>query len=124
MPVPHTVYGCQFKCGFRHSASKHRIEKHEHYCWYNPANHTCKTCRFEEYYPDSSGESFCGGQVREPDWWVRECHQPDGGGQAYIDGIYNALFPDGWGGKDAYGVQIPPVEKCSFWEVKEQEPAP
>jgi hypothetical protein len=74
----------------------------------------CMTCRHEKYYSDSSGVSFSGGWQCEPEWWVRKCQHPDPEARAQVDEIYDEVFPDG-GTK--YGVHIPPVVGCQWWEA-------
>jgi len=46
MPIEYKTYGCQFKCGWRHSPLLTNIYLHERKCWYNPKNKTCITCQY------------------------------------------------------------------------------
>ena len=46
MPVEHKTYGCQFKCGRRHSPNRAIIYQHELNCWYNLEVKSCVTCKY------------------------------------------------------------------------------
>lgn len=113
-----TLYGCEFKCGHRHVKNKKLMEAHERRCWKNPANRTCKTCRYEDYFDDSAGyvEAV---HMSEPSWWCRNCEHPDseGGTNDAIDAIYAELTKNHPDNTRLYGVQIPPVLDCPMWEI-------
>ncbi len=117
MPIEYRTFGCKFKCGRNHSQRKKTIEAHEAQCWYNPENRTCKTCKFEDYFSDTSGTSFSGGWHTEPDWWIRACKRGDG--EPAIAAIYKKLEADNPDNTKLYGVQIPPVSGCEFWEAEQ-----
>lgn len=119
MPIPYpvTLYGCPFKCGHRHVRNEKLMIAHEARCWRNPTNRTCKTCRHESYYTDSAGDIYGDGRYVEPDWYERVCSQPDGAGDSLVESAYEhvqAQHPDN---PNLYGVQIPPVVDCPFWEA-------
>lgn len=55
MPVEVIKYTCEFRCGKRATGEKGTMRAHEHKCWKNPENKTCKTCSNEIYEHDSDG---------------------------------------------------------------------
>ena len=116
MPIPYevTLYGCQFKCGHRHVSNRKFMEAHEERCWRNLVNRTCKTCRHEGYLSDSAGDVFGDGRFIEPLWYERSCKSGDG--EHLIDAIYDALSERHVDNPNMYGVQIPPVTDCPYWE--------
>ena len=121
MPIEYqvTMYKCKYRCG-KYSRSKRFIQGHERHCWKNPALRTCKTCQYENYFPDSSGTTQLGDYaITEPDWWERHCEHPSRGDirdniEAAIDAIYAKVELD-----NPDNAQIPPVVDCPYWEGKE-----
>jgi hypothetical protein len=96
MPIKYIKYGCKFKCGHKHIASKDEMQIHEAKCWYNPALKTCKTCVHEDYYVDR--DDF-------KSWQVRECKIDEM--NQFIDEHYDDLYLEKSGG-------ILPILHCKY----------
>lgn len=47
MPRKITAYACSFRCGQRIQSVKSRIARHETWCFLNPLNRCCPTCKHE-----------------------------------------------------------------------------
>ena len=58
MPIKYTSYGCQFKCGWKHTENWSNVVVHESQCWHNPEVKSCVTCKYGEMLTESNDYSF------------------------------------------------------------------
>lgn len=105
MPNKYTKYGCQFKCGYKLSRCKVRIEEHETVCWNNPINKTCKTCKHEDYTIDSTETS----QGNTSNFYIRDCKNEDGA--ELLEENYDDLV-------NKHTIHIKPIVNCSYHSLK------
>lgn len=107
MPIEYKSYGCQFKCGYRHSERKAAIVSHEATCWDNPATKTCKTCEFEDVERDCEVHDELPGRYIER-FFIRNCALPEG--EILIEEKYEELKTvTGW---------VKPIVNCPFYKQK------
>lgn len=61
MPIEYLkkAYGCQYKCGRKHTEHKAWMDEHEQKCFYNPANRTCRTCSHSSFDRDDYKYIVC-----------------------------------------------------------------
>lgn len=104
MPLQYKSYGCEFKCGHKHTESLKKILEHEERCWYNPKNKTCVTCRFGELVHDSCDHPEIVGNPTEH-WIYRDCYEPH---CKEIEFEEDKLFKQ----------KIIPKEYCNYWQGK------
>ncbi|EGD47085.1 hypothetical protein Cpap_1477 [Ruminiclostridium papyrosolvens DSM 2782] len=103
MPIEYKVYGCKFKCGYRHKSNIKDIEEHEKICWYNPDNKTCITCAHGSIVHDYCDHPELPGGDTEH-WLYRECK------------INSELEFE----NNIYKQPIKPKVNCKNWEPKEE----
>ena len=104
MPIEYKTYGCSFKCGYRHTKDKKRVEKHEEeQCFMNPELQTCETCDFNNSHHDICPHDELPGCPTER-WFVRSCTHDHG--TDLIDQQYEQLkMESGW---------VKPIMHCPF----------
>lgn len=117
MPLEYKTYGCEFKCGHRHSASKNKIETHEVVCWYNPKNKTCMTCEFgklEEEYDPHDERVDCSSEYYR---W-RECGASEEAQEQFNEFQEEQRLSAEDDAIKKMHAEIRPYQQCKYWKEK------
>lgn len=88
MPLEYKSYGCEHKCGFKHTENQVKVYDHEQKCFKNPDNKTCFTCKHADYFGGCHGDTGEYGQPITPDETpYRECGNGD-----YLSNYHEELY--------------------------------
>lgn len=104
MPIVHQTFGCQFKCGRKHSPSEKIIANHEKTCWSNPRLKTCKSCKNQVFEKIEEVHDELPGRPVEV-WFERGCLNSKG--VELLESEYDKLITT-----TGY---IKPMVNCPYW---------
>jgi hypothetical protein len=108
-------YGCEFKCGQKHTKHRKLMEAHELRCWKNPVNKSCPSCKHSIYRYDPNDFN-----AEDPACsyvgvgWERDCKIGKFSEDDYEKGVM-------YFGEEERSDQvkfIKPKQDCSWWELK------
>jgi hypothetical protein len=110
MPREVIKYLCDFKCGTSAKSNLPQIQAHEAVCFLNPACKTCRTCKHEEYFKETTDHGELYGSH---DTMVRDCKHEI---VRKLDLFDNLIERSEYHSQETFHKH--PVRNCPYWEAK------